>query len=138
MEKTKLGLSVGLMGALLYAIGLWGGYFLIIAAVAYVLIREESAWLKQTAVKALALTFVFPLLYLAIGVIPDLVGLVEDVMHLFDEPLDTEILDEIVTLLRDIVNIAEYVVFVLMGILALGKKTVRLPLIDAAVKKHLD
>ena len=138
MEKTKLGISVGLMGALLYAIGLWGGYFLIIAAVAYVLIREESAWLKQTAVKALALTFVFPLLYLAIGVIPDLVGLVEDVMHLFDEPLDTEILDEIVTLLRDIVNIAEYVVFVLMGILALGKKTVRLPLIDAAVKKHLD
>jgi hypothetical protein len=138
MEKTKLGISVGLMGALLYAIGLWGGYFLIIAAVAYVLIREESAWLKQTAVKALALTFVFPLLYLAIGVIPDLVGLVGDVMNLFDEALDTEILDEIVTLLRDIVNIAEYVVFVLMGILALGKKTVRLPLIDAAVKKHLD
>jgi hypothetical protein len=138
MEKTKLGISVGLMGALLYAIGLWGGYFLIIAAVAYVLIREESAWLKQTAVKALVLTFVFPLLYLAIGVIPDLVGLVGDVMNLFDEALDTEILDEIVTLLRDIVNIAEYVVFVLMGILALGKKTVRLPLIDAAVKKHLD
>lgn len=138
MEKTKLGISVGLMGALLYAIGLWGGYFLIIAAVAYVLIREESAWLKQTAVKALALTFVFPLLYLAIGVIPDLVGLVGDVMNLFDEALDTEILDEIVMLLRDIVNIAEYVVFVLMGILALGKKTVRLPLIDAAVKKHLD
>jgi hypothetical protein len=138
MEKTKLGISVGLMGALLYAIGLWGGYFLIIAAVAYVLIREESAWLKQTAVKALVLTFVFPLLYLAIGVIPDLVGLVGDVMNLFDEALDTEILDEIVMLLRDIVNIAEYVVFVLMGILALGKKTVRLPLIDAAVKKHLD
>lgn len=138
MEKTKLGISVGLMGALLYAIGLWGGYFLIIAAVAYVLIREESAWLKQTAVKALALTFVFPLLYLAIGVVPDLVGLVGDVMNLFDEALDTEILDEIVTLLRHIVNIAEYVVFVLMGILALGKKTVRLPLIDAAVKKHLD
>ena len=138
MEKTKLGISVGLMGALLYAIGLWGGYFLIIAAVAYVLIREESAWLKQTAVKALALTFVFPLLYLAISVIPDLVGLVGDVMNLFDEALDTEILDEIVMLLRDIVNIAEYVVFVLMGILALGKKTVRLPLIDAAVKKHLD
>jgi hypothetical protein len=138
MEKTKLGISVGLMGALLYAIGLWGGYFLIIAAVAYVLIREESAWLKQTAVKALVLTFVFPLLYLAIGVIPDRVGLVGDVMNLFDEALDTEILDEIVMLLRDIVNIAEYVVFVLMGILALGKKTVRLPLIDAAVKKHLD
>ena len=138
MEKTKLGISVGLMGALLYAIGLWGGYFLIIAAVAYVLIREESAWLKQTAVKALALTFVFPLLYLAIGVIPDLVGLVGDVMNLFDEALDTEILDEIVTLLRDIVNIAEYVVFVLMGILALGKKTVRLPLVDNAVKKHMN
>ena len=138
MEKTKLGISVGLFGALMYAIGLWGGYFLTIAAVAYVLIREESAWLKQTAVKALALTFLFPLISVAIGVIPDLVGLVQSVMNLFDEFFSMEIILEIETILRSILNIVEYVIFILLGIFALGKKTIRLPLVDAAVEKHVN
>ena len=138
MEKTKLGISVGLFGALLYAIGLWGGYFLTIAAVAYVLIREESAWLKQTAVKALALTFLFPLISVAIGIIPDLVGLVQSVMNLFDEFFSMEIILEIETILRSILNIVEYVIFILLGIFALGKKTIRLPLVDAAVEKHVN
>ena len=138
MEKTKLGISVGLFGALLYAIGLWGGYFLTIAAVAYVLIREESAWLKQTAVKALALTFLFPLISVAIGVIPDLVGLVQSVMNLFDEFFSMEIILEIETILRSILNIVEYVIFILLGIFALSKKTIRLPLVDAAVEKHVN
>ena len=138
MEKTKLGISVGLFGALLYAVGLWGGYFLTIAAVAYVLIREENAWLKQTAVKALALTFLFPLISVAIGIIPDLVGLVQSVMNLFDEFFSMEIILEIETVLRNILNIVEYVVFILLGIFALGKKTIRLPLVDAAVEKHVN
>ena len=137
MEKTKLGISVGLFGALLYAIGLWGGYFLTIAAVAYVLIREESAWLRKTAVKALALTFLFPLISVFIGVIPDLVGLVANVMSLFDEAFSMEMVRDIENILRSILNIVEYVIFILLGILALGNKTVRLPLVDGAIEKHV-
>lgn len=137
MEKTKLGISVGLMGALLYALGLFGGYFLTVAAVVYVLWREESVWLKQTAVKALALTFLFPIISLAIGVIPDLVGLVQSVMNLFDEFFSMEVVLEIEAILRSILNILEYVVFILLGVMALGKKTIRVPLVDSLVEKHL-
>jgi len=137
MEKTKLGISVGLFGALLYAVGLWGGYFLTVAAVAYVLIREESAWLRKTAVKALALTFLFPLISVFIGVIPDLVGLVANVMSLFDEAFSMEMVRDIENILRSILNIVEYVIFILLGILALGNKTVRLPLVDGAIEKHV-
>lgn len=137
MEKTKLGISVGLMGALLYALGLFGGYFLTVAAVVYVLWREESVWLKQTAVKALALTFLFPVISLAIGVIPDLVGLVQSVMNLFNEFFSMEVVLEIEAILRNILNILEYVVFILLGVMALGKKTIRVPLVDSLVEKHL-
>ena len=137
MEKTKLGISVGLMGALLYALGLFGGYFLTVAAVVYVLWREESVWLKQTAVKALALTFLFPVISLAIGVIPDLVGLVQSVMNLFDEFFSMEVVLEIEAILRSVLNILEYVVFILLGVMALGKKTIRVPLVDSLVEKHL-
>ena len=125
------------MGALLYALGLFGGYFLTVAAVVYVLWREESVWLKQTAVKALALTFLFPVISLAIGVIPDLVGLVQSVMNLFDEFFSMEVILEIEAILRSILNILEYVVFILLGVMTLGKKTVRVPLVDALVEKHL-
>ena len=137
MEKTKLGISVGLMGALLYALGLFGGYFLTVAAVVYVLWREESVWLKQTAVKALALTFLFPIISLAIGVIPDLVGLVQSVLNLFDVFFSMEVVLEIEAILRSILNILEYVVFILLGVMALGKKTIRVPLVDSLVEKHL-
>ena len=137
MEKTKLGISVGLMGALLYALGLFGGYFLTVAAVVYVLWREESVWLKQTAVKALALTFLFPVISLAIGVIPDLVGLVQSVLNLFDVFFSMEVVLEIEAILRSILNILEYVVFILLGVMALGKKTIRVPLVDSLVEKHL-
>ena len=125
------------MGALLYALGLFGGYFLTVAAVVYVLWREESVWLKQTAVKALALTFLFPVISLAIGVIPDLVGLVQSVLNLFDEFFSMEVVLEIEAILRSILNILEYVVFILLGVMALGKKTIRVPLVDSLVEKHL-
>ncbi len=138
MEKTKLGISIGLMGALLYAVGLFGGYFLTIAAFAYVLLREENTWLKQTAVKALALAFLFPVIGVVIGVIPDIVGLANNVMSLFDETFSMEIINEIEVVLRNIANIAEYVIFILLGILALAKKTVRIPLVDAAIEKHMN
>ena len=84
------------------------------------------------------LTFLFPLISVAIGVIPDLVGLVQSVMNLFDEFFSMEIILEIETILRSILNIVEYVIFILLGIFALGKKTIRLPLVDAAVEKHVN
>ena len=138
MQKTKLGLSVGFMGAILYALGLFGGYFLTIAAVAYVLIREENMWLRKTAIKVLVLTFTFPLLHIIIGFLPDMVGFINDVMNLFDDYFKVEKLSEIVTVLKDIVNIAEYVVFILLGILAFSQRTIRIPLVDKIIDKHTE
>jgi uncharacterized membrane protein len=138
MKTTKLGISVGFMGAILCGLGLFGGYFLTIAAVAYVLIREENMWLRKTAIKVLVLTFAFPLLHTIIGFLPDTVKFINDVMYLFDDYFKVEKLSEIVTVLKDIVNIAEYVVFILLGILAFSQRTIRLPLVDKIIDKHTE
>ena len=138
MKTSKLGISVGFMGAILCAIGLFGGYFITIAAVAYVLLREENMWLRKTAIKVLVLTFAFPLLHTIIGFLPDLVKFINDVMYLFDDYFKVEKLPAIVTVLKDVVNIAEYVIFVLFGVLSFSQRTIRLPLVDKLIDKHTE
>ena len=50
MQKTKLGLTVGLVGAGLYFLGLFSFIPAFLLA-AYVLLMEDNEWLKKTAVK---------------------------------------------------------------------------------------
>ena len=42
MQKTKLGISVGMLGAVLYFMGIFSGYLLVAILAAYVLLYEEN------------------------------------------------------------------------------------------------
>lgn len=53
--KTKLGISVGLLGTMVYFAALFGGYTPVILLAGYVLLFEENEWLKKAAIKAVAL-----------------------------------------------------------------------------------
>lgn len=55
MEKTKLGVSIGLLGAGIFAAALFGGYVATIVLAGYVLLMETNEWLRRAAVKALNL-----------------------------------------------------------------------------------
>lgn len=137
MEKAKLGISVGLVGAILYCLGLFGGALVTIAAVAYVLIWEESEWLKKTAVKVVVLMFLFPIVQFAVGLIPDLIRIVFDLLNMFKVYANFEIVYSIENILYTLVNIAKYVVFAIFGVMALSQKTVKIPLLDSFLDKHM-
>jgi uncharacterized membrane protein len=137
MEKTKLGISVGLVGAILYCLGLFGGALVTIAAVAYVLIFEENEWLKKTAVKVVFLMFLFPIVQFAVGLIPDLARIVVDFLNIFKVYPDIAIVYAIENLIYGLVNIAKYVVFAIFCVMALSKKSVKIPLIDSLIDKHM-
>lgn len=83
MEKTKLGVSVGIFGAFLYVAALFGGYIAITLLAGYVLLMESNEWLKKTAVKAVATLACFSFLSLLIGLIPDAVEVVTGVFNVF-------------------------------------------------------
>ena len=83
MEKTKLGVSVGIFGAFLYVAALFGGYIAITLLAGYVLLMESNEWLKKTAVKAVATLACFSFLSLVIGLIPDAVEVVTGVFNVF-------------------------------------------------------
>lgn len=140
MQKTKLGISVGLLGAILYFSGLFAGYFVTAAIVAYVLIREENEWLRKTAVKALVLAFFFPILQKVVGVLPDLIDLANDALNMvklnFADKFFAFLLKPF-SLLYSVVSIAHYVVFILLGVLALSEKSFKVPVIDSLIDKHV-
>ena len=66
MQKTKIGISAGCFGAVIYLAGVTGGLLLAAILIGYVLLVEENLWLRRCAVKAGALLFIFSMCILAI------------------------------------------------------------------------
>ena len=50
MQKTRLGISVGMLGAAIYLTGLFSGYVVAVLMAGYVLLFEENSWLRRSAV----------------------------------------------------------------------------------------
>lgn len=74
MQKTKIGVSVGLLGAAIYFMGLFSGYLTVVLLIGYVLLFEENEWLRKSAVKAVALMVVFSLAAAVMNLIPNVIG----------------------------------------------------------------
>ena len=83
MEKTKLGISVGLFGALTYLAAYMSGFLVIILIVGYVMLMESNEWLKKTVVKALITLAFFSVLSVAIGFIPQVINFITDFINIF-------------------------------------------------------
>ena len=54
--KTKIGISIGLLGSAVYFVGLVGGWIPLILIAGYVLLSEAYEWLRMSAIKAIAKT----------------------------------------------------------------------------------
>lgn len=138
MQKTKLGISVGLFGAALYFAGLFGGYVALFLLAGYVLLREENIWLRKAAVKAVAFTMAISLLNALLGLIPGAIGVINDICVVFDGYFSIRALSNIITMLRSIISFAESIVLIILGIKALNQGTITLPVIDKLIDKYMD
>lgn len=75
MQKTKLGVTVGLMGAGLYFLGLFSFIPAFLLA-AYVLLQEENIWLRKTAVKMVSVLIGFFLISLCLDCIDEIFAII--------------------------------------------------------------
>lgn len=139
MEKTKLGISVGLMGALMFLISLVGGYVAAILAAGYILLREENRWLKESAIKAVAVLVGFGLLSALIGLIPEAFSFIQSFVLMFGGYLDTPAFyQQFINVLTILLAILKTIVFVMLAWKALRQETVTIPVIDRLLKKHTE
>ena len=80
---TRLGISVELLGAAIYFMGLFSGYMVAVLLTGYVLLFEENEWLKKGAVKAVALMTFFSLLTAVINLIPNMISFINSIVSAF-------------------------------------------------------
>ena len=135
MQKAKLGISVGVLGAAMCFSGLFSGYIIAGILAGYILLMEENVWLKKTAVKTIAVMMVFSAFSVLIGFIPDVIGIIDDVFGIFNGSFHIYPLTSIVYTVRDILNLLESVLLLALGLKALNQGTIKVPTIDKFVDK---
>ena len=138
MQKTRLGISVGLMGCIIYFACFFGGYVAAILLFGYVLIIENNEWLRKTAVKAMLLTIVFSLLPTIVGFIPDVLEFIESIFNVFGASFNLSIVPRIITVLDSAIMLVKTVLFILLGIKALSQGSITVPVVDDMTNKNTD
>lgn len=137
MEKTKLGISVALAAAALYFLGLFGGYIITGIAVGYVLLREENLELKKESVRVLLLMFAFSLLSTALGLIPSVFSIISNLLEVIDVHYYFTFFHRVFDVFISLVSLLKTVVFLLLGLSAVFRKGVKLPVIDPIIEKYM-
>lgn len=138
MQKTKLGISVGLMGAGLYFLSLFSFIPAFLLA-AYVLLREDNVWLKKTAVRMVIIVSGFYLLLTGVDMLEEIVYTINYVLgwvpfldlH-FSFPLNLN------SIANNIILFAENLVLVLSGFKALSGGSVKVDFADKLLTKHME
>ena len=134
--KTKLGISVCLLGAATYLCSLFAGYIAMILLTGYILLFEQNVWLKQTAVKAFAVSMCFSLLSAFVGFIPNTLSLVYSISGIFGGMLYSEPVACLVDAVQQIISIAQKVILLVLMFKALKYETIKINIVDSLVEKE--
>ncbi len=137
MEKTRLGVSVAVFGAFIYAAAIFGGYTASTILVGYVLLMESNEWLKKTAVKALATLAFFSFLSLLVGLIPDAFGVISSLLRTFGLTVSFSFVTDIFGVLSRVVSLLEDLVFAGLIFKSLNQGTIKIPVVDGIVEKYM-
>ena len=137
MQKTGLGISVGILGAAIYLTGLFNGYLVAIIMAGYVLLFEENSWLKRSAVKAVTTMVLFSFLSTAINLIANVFGIISNVVAIFGGYFSIDALNSIESVVTGVIDIIEKVLFLAFGVKALNQGTIAVPVVDKLINKYM-
>lgn len=138
MRKTKLGISVGLLGAALYFLGLFSGYLATVLVAGYVLLCENDEWLKKTAVKAVAVLMLFSLASAVIGLIPNAITFIDSVFSVFGGDFHIYFITNVVNVITTALGIAQKLLLLILGLFAFKQETITLPVVDGLINKQFN
>ena len=137
MPKTKLGISVGMLGAAIYFTSLFSGYLVPVVLAGYVLLFEENEWLKKNAVKAVAVLIFFSFLTTVINLIPNTTSLIDNIFAVFHENFNASFLKIVVNAIQSAVDIVKKVLFIGLGLKALNQGSISVPVVDKLIDKYM-
>ena len=138
MQKTRLGISVGMLGAAIYLTGLFSGYVVAVLMAGYVLLCEENSWLRRCAVKAVSLMVFFSFITVLINLVPNAISSINYVASMFGSSFYAVFITNLVSAVTSIIDIIEKLLFIGLGVKALNQGTITVPVVDKLVSKYMD
>ena len=143
MEKTRFGIPAAVVAAVICLLGQYSGYLITVIAVAYVLLAENSAFLKRMAMKVLAVMLIFSLANTVISLIPDLLSLLQNTIWVFDKHADVYKLYNngfvrFLSLLTEVLGFVKMLILLVMAIVAPMGKELKIPVLDDCLNKLLE
>ena len=105
-------------------------YLALIAVAIYIFIREDNTWLRKTALFAVILAVFFAAVNFVLGAITGLISAATNIV------LMISIASTVFSVLTTLVNIAEFVLLLLFGFMALGGKSLNIGFINKLYDKH--
>lgn len=137
MQKTKLRISVGLLGAVVYFSSLFSGYVASLLLAGYILLAEENEWLRKSAVKAVILMICFSVISTLIYLLPDAINFVSEVVSMFGGAFYISFISGLAGAAYSAMNIIEKLLFIGLGIKALNQGTIAVPVVDKLIEKYM-
>lgn len=112
MQKTRLGVSVGLISAIMYFLGSFELYVPVIILLGYILVFEQDEWLKKNAIQTAVIMIVFYIVTAVLKIVPNS-------SYVYDFTQDFQ-LGYLVNLIVRALNIIETLWFISLGLKALN------------------
>ncbi len=138
MQKTKLGISVGMVGGAMFFLCLFGGYIPALLLGGYILLEEDNIWLKKTAVKAVVLSVCFSIITFLIGLIPDFINIIRNFSTMIEEVANVSKADSLFNIILIVVDMVKVLLFLVLGMRAFSQGTVKIPFVDNIISKYMD
>lgn len=144
MYKTKLGMSNCMAAGLIFLLALVTSFqtasiifaWPFVLLVAFVLVKENDLWLKASAVKAVLVLLFFLLIPICFSFVDDIISFINFFLGLAKTaPINDGF--GIMNFLMNIFSIIEKVVLLVLALVAFKGKTIKLPVIDNLIRKHL-
>ena len=138
MEKTKLGISQGMLGAVVYFSAALLGYISLFLIGGYILLVEKTEWLKKCVVKAVVLMLLYSLISTVIGIVPQIFSFGSGDDSLFGTYyLYLTGAYSIAAVILVVLNLARIGLFIVLGVKALNGKTIRIPVVDRMIDAYM-
>lgn len=137
MQKTKLGISVGLLGAGLYFMGLFSGYMVTVLLAGYVLLFEDNKWLRKASVKAISVMMLFSFVGAIINLIPNVMSFIDHIVSMFGGSFYIGFISNLVNAVVTALNVIEKLLLLGLGVKALNQGTIDVPVVDDLINKYM-
>lgn len=136
-QKSKLGISVALLGAIQCILVLVGGYEVMLFILGYILILEKNMWLRRNSLKVVVFSLLISFIQAVFGLIPDAVAFISNFAYIFNGSFYAETLTRVVDVIIRAFALIKNVILILFAVKAFGMGTVKVKFLDNLMDKHI-